>query len=85
MMTEIPMAEARERLAAVVDEASTHPVYLSKRGSRVAVVISAEEYERLLEAREDAEDIRAAEDALAEIRAGAPTIPWEQVRRDLGW
>lgn len=81
---EIPVTEARERLAAVVDEAATHPVYLSKRGRRIAVVISAEEYERLLEAVEEAEDIADGEAALAKIRAGEPTIPWEQVKADLG-
>lgn len=84
MAVEIPVTEARERLAAVVDEVATHPVYLSKRGRRIAVVISAEEYERLLEAVEEAEDISDGEAALARIRAGEPTIPWEQVKADLG-
>jgi prevent-host-death family protein len=84
MAMEIPVTEARERMAAVVEEAVTRPVYLSKRGRRVAVVISAEEYERLLDAAEEAEDIADGETALARIRAGEPTIPWEQVKADLG-
>jgi hypothetical protein len=38
----------------------------------------------LLEAIEDADDIANGEAALARIRAGEPTIPWGQVKADLG-
>ena len=78
------MTEARERLAEVLEEAASGPVYVTKRGRRVAVVISAEEYERLLQLQEDAEDLVDAQAALTRLRAGEPTIPWEQVKQDLG-
>lgn len=84
MLTEIAMAAARERLSDIVDEAATHPVYLSRRGARVAVVISPAQYDRFVEALEDVEDIADGKAALARLRAGEPTIPWEQVQRDLG-
>jgi PHD/YefM family antitoxin component YafN of YafNO toxin-antitoxin module len=48
----------------------------------VAVVLSPERYEALLEAEEELEDVEAFDEALAEQ---APTIPWEQVKADLGW
>jgi hypothetical protein len=47
-------------------------------------VISTAEYERLLEADEDAEDLAASDAVMADIMAGAPTIPWAQVKADLG-
>ena len=60
------------------------PVFLTKRGQRQAVVISTAEYERLMEADEDAEDLAAADAVMAEIMAGTPTIPWAKVKADLG-
>jgi len=54
------------------------------RGHRQAVVISTAEYERLLKADEDVEDLAASDAVMAEITAGAPTIPWAQVKADLG-
>ena len=46
------------------------------------MVISTSEYDRLLQAQEDAEDLAAADEAMAEIMAGAPTIPWSEVKAD---
>jgi len=37
-----------------------------------------------IEYDEDAEDLAAADVVMAEIEAGAPTIPWAQVKADLG-
>jgi hypothetical protein len=37
-----------------------------------------------MEAGEDAEDLTAADAVMAEIMAGAPTIPWAKVKADLG-
>jgi prevent-host-death family protein len=84
MSTEMPVTQARERFSEVVETAAREPVFLTKRGRREAVVLSAEEYERLLEAQEDAEDLAASDAAMAQIVAGAPTIPWDQVKADLG-
>ncbi len=40
--------------------------------------------ERLLEALEDLEDLRAADEALAEIERGEDElIPWEQAKREV--
>ena len=59
----------------VVDEA----------GKRVSVILDIEEYERLLRALEDLEDLRAADEALREIEQGEDElIPWEQVRDKIG-
>jgi antitoxin Phd len=84
MATEMPVTEARERFSELVETAAREPVFLTKRGKRQAVVISTAEYERLMEAAEDAEDLAVSDGVMAEIVAGAPTIPWAQVKADLG-
>ena len=81
------VTDARQHLAAVIDRVQTEhePVYLSKRGRRVAAVIDADDLDRVLRLAEDMSDIRAAEEARAEMQVTreAP-IPWEQVKADLG-
>ena len=86
-MTEMSLTDARSRLADVVDNAriAHDPVYLTRRGRRVAAVIDADDLERLLEAAEDLADLVAADEARDEMtRTGAEPIPWEQVKADLG-
>ena len=84
-MTELTVTAARARLADVVDEARVRhsPVFLTRRGRRVAAVIDAEDLERLTQAAEDLADIEAACAALAEV-AEHGTIPWDEVKADLG-
>ena len=85
-MSEITVSDARARLADVVDAARVghDPVYLTRRGHRVAAVIDADDLDALIAAAEDLADIEAAKAARAEITDGAATIPWEQVKADLG-
>lgn len=85
VMTEMTVTAARGKLADVIDDARvTHtPVFLTRRGRRVAAVIDAEDLERLTQAAEDLADIEAAESARAEI-AEHGTIPWDEVKADLG-
>lgn len=84
-MSEVTVSDARARLADVVDAARVghEPVYLTRRGRRVAAVIDADDLDRLVEAAEDLADIEAARAARAEI-AEDGTIPWDQVKADLG-
>jgi len=46
------------------------------------VLVSVERYEELVEAFEDVEDVAAFDAAMAEE---GPSVPWEQVKVDLGW
>ena len=81
------VSDARRDLAAVIDEvcATREPVFLSRRGRRVAAVISAEELERLRGLAEGMADILDAEAARREMReTGAAPVPWDQVKADLG-
>ena len=81
------VSEARQQLAAIIDRARAEhaPIYLARRGRRVAAVIDSEDLDRILELAEDMADIRAAEAARAEMKATSEApIPWEQVKADLG-
>lgn len=81
------VSEARQHLAAIIDRARAEhaPVYLARRGRRVAAVIDADDLDEILQLAEDMADIRAAEAAREEMRATSESpIPWEQVKADLG-
>ncbi len=83
----LAVSRARQQLAAIIDRARDEhvPVYLSRRGRRVAAVIDADDLDQLVALAEDMSDILAAEAARAEMRAtGEAPIPWEQVKADLG-
>ena len=80
------VSDARARLADVVDAARVQhdPVYLTRRGQRVAAVVDAEDLDGLIAAAEDLADILAARAAREEMDAGEQSVPWEQVKADLG-
>ena len=84
-MTELTVAAARARLADVVDEVRKRhcPVFLTRRGRRVAAVIDAEDLDRLLGTAEGLADIEAARAARAEVSAQG-SIPGDRVKADLG-
>ena len=80
-MTEMAVSKAREHLADVIASAQIgEPVYLTRRGHAVAVVVDPIVFEKLLDDAEDALD--RAELALA--RDDDDYVPWEQVKADLG-
>jgi prevent-host-death family protein len=83
----LTVSEARQQLASIIDRARGEhvPVYVSRRGRRIAAIIDADDLDVLIELAEDMADIRAAEAARAEMKAtGQAPIPWEQVKADLG-
>lgn len=84
-MLDLPVSVACNRLDEIIDDAcaSHAPVFLTRRGRRVAAVIDADDLERLTQAAEDLADIEAADVARAEI-AEHGTISGEEVKADLG-
>jgi antitoxin Phd len=81
-MTEMAVSEARGRLAELIESTrrSGEPVYVTRRGRRVAVILDPDAYERLLDEAEDAVD-------RAELRAAREDddyVPWDEVKADLG-
>ncbi len=56
-----------------------------ENGKRVEVIMPVEEYDRLLEALEDLEDVRLYDEAKAEIeRERSEPILWEKVKEEIG-
>ena len=56
------------------------PVWITRDGVDVAVVISPELFEELVSAQEELEDIAAVDTAMKDK---SPGIPWEQVKKRL--
>jgi len=81
-MSLVTVSSARANLPAVLDDARSQAVFLERHGQTVAVVISPERYEALLDAEEELEDVEAFDEAIAEA---GPRIPWKTVKADLGW
>lgn len=84
-MLDLPITVARSRIDEIVDDvrARREPVFLTRRGRRVAAVIDVEDLERLSRAAEDLADLEAADAARAEI-AEHGTVSWDEVKTDLG-
>ena len=84
-MPDLPVSVACNWLDEIVDDvcARREPVFLTRRGRRVAAVIDAHDLERLTQAAEDLADLEAADAARAEI-AEHGTIPWNEVKAGLG-
>lgn len=81
------VSQARTQLASIINRvrAEHRPVYLARRGRPVAAIIDADDLDHILELAEDMADIRAAEEARAEMKAtGEAPIPWDEVKADLG-
>jgi prevent-host-death family protein len=81
-MGEIAVSQARENLAEVIEttQRSGEPIVLTRHGRPVAVVLEHGAFERLVAAADEASD-RAA---LALAREDDDSVPWEQVKVDLG-
>lgn len=81
-MSDIAVSEARSRFAEIIDQArrSREPVYVTRRGQRVAVILDADLYDQVVEDAEDAIDRRE----LGAAREEDDYVPWEEVKADLG-
>ena len=81
-MGEIAVSHAPENLAEVIEstQRSGEPIVLTRHGRPVAVLLEHAAFERLVAAADEASD-RAA---LAQAREDDDSVPWEQVKVDLG-
>ncbi len=81
-MVSLPVSAARDQLPAVIESARSEAVTLLRHGKPVAVILSPERFDELMDAWEELQDVAAFDAAMLD---GDPTIPWEKVRMDLGW
>lgn len=83
-MTNIPTVKARDQLADIVNRVAygRERITLTRRGKPVAAIVPVEDAELLveLENRVDLEEARAA---IAEAKEQG-TIPWDNIKADLG-
>jgi antitoxin Phd len=81
-MSTVTVTAARSALPEIIERAHKEAVFLERRGTVEAVVVSPAQYERMMDALEDAQDVAAFDVAMAEE---GENIPWAQVKADLGW
>lgn len=81
-MSTVTVTAARSALPELIKRAREEAVFLERRGTVEAVVVSPAQYERMMDALEDAQDVAAFDVAMAEE---SENIPWAQVKADLGW
>jgi antitoxin Phd len=81
-MSIVSVADARNNFSDIIARSQSEAVIIERRGQRAAVVISPEQYDRMMAALEDTEDVAAFDAAMAEE---GPNIPWAEVKADLGW
>ncbi len=80
-MTAVPVSQAREAFASIIEEALEKAVVIEKYGKPVAVVIGFEKYEELMDSYQDAEDLKLIK---KQKKSKNNIVPWEKVRADLG-
>jgi prevent-host-death family protein len=86
-MTRVSVADARKELAEIINRASyAHErTLITRHDNDVAAVISIDELrllDALIERWEDEQDVADARSALLEVREDS--IPWDDLKRDLG-
>jgi antitoxin Phd len=80
-MAHISVSSARASFTKVLELSKTEAVVLERGGRPAAVLVSPEQYEKLVVALEDAEDVEAFDVAMQE---DGRHVPWDQVKADLG-
>lgn len=80
-MTDLSISEARAELSGAIALAEKQPVTISRHGKPIAVLITPSLYEKFVESMEELEDIVDFDKASTD---NDPSIPWEQVKKDLG-
>ena len=81
-MADISISEARENLAETIRRARKNPIRITTHGEAQVVMIDASVYEQMITDLEELDDIAAFDEA---VNAPSAVIPWEQVKKDLGF
>lgn len=72
----------RKKLGHLMLEAHVSPIVITRGGKDDVVMVSYPQFMQLLEDSEDLQDIRAIDESLSDPE---PSIPWEQVKKELGF
>ncbi len=79
----MPISSMRKYQAKVMAELKQRPVVFTQRGHGIAVLISIEQWELLMERLEDLEDALTMLEARMED-TDEPSVPLDQVLKELG-
>lgn len=81
-MTTIAVSQVRENIADLIDAArlSKEPVYVTRRGKKVAVIVDPDVFDELLDIAEDVIDRKE----LSEIDPKEKSLDWDVVKVELG-
>ena len=72
----------RKKFGHFMLEAHVSPIVITRGGKDDVVMVSYPQFMQLLEDSEDLQDIRAIDESLSDPE---PSIPWEQVKKELGF
>lgn len=81
-MKDVGIAEARRNFAALVERAQDEPVGITRHGEQQAVIVSSVVFDRMQTAYEEFVDAAAFDAAMQEE---GENLPWDEVKRELGW
>ncbi|MCJ1671778.1 type II toxin-antitoxin system Phd/YefM family antitoxin [Rathayibacter sp. VKM Ac-2929] len=80
-MPTISVTDACANFSELIIRSRTEAVIIVRQGRPEAVLISPEQHERMRDALEDAEEVKAFDAALAE---DGDNIPWSEAKAELG-
>ena len=88
-MTTVTAEEARNQLAEIINRAAYghEPTVVTRRGKRVAAIVSIEDLELLeaiLDALEDEMDLPAIKERLRNFEETGEGVPWERIKAERG-
>ena len=81
IMTTISVSEARESFSSIIEDALEEAIILQRYGKPVVVVLGYDQYEKMMETYEDAQDIESIKEY---EKKSTKNIPWDKVKKDLG-
>lgn len=81
-MTIMAVSQFRENIADLIDGArlSKEPVFVTRRGKVVAVLVDPEIFNELMESAEDLMDL----EEISQISEDEESVDWDEVKAELG-
>lgn len=81
-MTIMAVSQVREKMAELIDDArlSKEPVYVTRRGKTVAVIVDPDIFKELMESAEDLIDL----EEISNISDDEESLDWDVVKAELG-
>lgn len=82
-MVHLTLSEVRTELPTALKSLKKSPISVTKHGEPVAVIVDPSQFEKMLEAMEELEDIAAYDEAMTD-RENIKWVPLSKVLKDLG-